>query len=227
VPVLHLLSDYEAEDDGVDPATIGPNYRLWEIAGAAHADYFIGYQSEFGHGPRVLLGLPKQTRAQFRATMKAAGNYGEVIHPLLAVCVAAGAAMPMHYAASAAIRGLHEWVANGVAPPNGPRFQFAGGELARDEFGNTLGGIRLPPIDVPVAQYMSTSCQLGGITVPFTDDQIRGLYGTHAQYYARMKAKSDQAVAGGWLLSADAVDLMRRVCAASVRFGTANPSCAG
>jgi hypothetical protein len=52
VPVLHLLSDMEAQDDGVDPSTIDPNYRLWEIAGSSHSDFFIGYQSEFGHGAR-------------------------------------------------------------------------------------------------------------------------------------------------------------------------------
>ena len=57
------------------------------------------------------------------------------------------------------------------SPHNGPRFAFAAGTLAKDQYDNTLGGIRLPPIDVPVARYESTTCQLGGITVPFTDAQ--------------------------------------------------------
>ncbi|HEV3226178.1 MAG TPA: alpha/beta hydrolase domain-containing protein [Acidimicrobiales bacterium] len=225
VPVVHLLSDFEAQDDGVDPATVGPNYRLWEIAGASHADYFIGYQSEFGHGPRVLAGAAKQTAAQFDATMKAAGNYGEVINPLLAVCTAAGATLPMHYADSAAIHELNQWVASGTPPPNGPRFAFSQGKLAADQYGNTLGGIRMPPIDVPVAHYVSTICQLGGITAPFSDQQIQSLYGSHAKYYALMKARTDQAVADGWLLPPDAIDLMTRVCAASVRFGQPNAPC--
>ena len=81
VPVLQLLSDYEAVDDGVDPASLGPNHRLWEIAGASHADYFIGYQSEFGHGPRVAAGAPKVSEAEFREIIRAAGNYGEVVTP--------------------------------------------------------------------------------------------------------------------------------------------------
>jgi hypothetical protein len=225
VPVLQLLSDYEAEDDGVAPASLGPNHRLWEIAGAAHADYFIGYQSEFGHGPRVTVGAPKVSQAQYQEIINAAGNYGEVVSPLMAVCTAAGATMPMHYATSTAIHQLDAWVATGTGPASGPRFQFAGGALASDEHGNTLGGIRLPPIDVPVARYVSTICQLGGITIPFTDVQIQGLYGTHAAYYAQMAEKSDAAVSAGWLLPTDAVDLMRRVCAASVRFQLGPADC--
>jgi hypothetical protein len=223
---LHLLSDYEATDDGVDPSTVDQRYRLWEIAGASHSDYFIGYQSEFGHGPRVLAGAPKASRAQYDDIISAAGNYGEVITPLLATCTLAGATLPMHYATSAALHQLNAWVATGVAPRSGPRFQFAGGALAADEYGNTLGGIRMPPIDVPVARYVSTVCQLGGITVPFSDSQIQALYPSHAAYYALMAARTDQAVADGWLLPADAIDLMRRACAASVRFQSGPANCA-
>jgi hypothetical protein len=225
VPVLQLLSDFEAEDDGVDPAAVDPNYRLWEIAGASHSDLFIGYQSEFGYGPRVLAGAPKKTAAEYADVMTAAGNYGEVVSPLMAVCTAAGATLPMHYADSAAIHQLNAWVANGTGPRNGPRFAFDGGQLATDEYGNTLGGIRMPPIDVPVAHYVSTVCQLGGITVPFSDGEIQSLYESHAAYYAQMQERTDAAVRGGWLLPDDAVDLMQRACAASVRFGQAPAEC--
>jgi hypothetical protein len=116
-------------------------------------------------------------------------------------------------------------VSGGAAPRNGPRFAFSGGKVAADQYGNTLGGIRLPPIDVPVAHYVSTVCQLGGVTVPFSDVEIQQLYGTHAAYYALMKDHTDQAVARGWLLPADAIDLMHRVCAASIRFELAPANC--
>jgi hypothetical protein len=221
VPVLHLLSDFEAVDDGIDPNAVGQNYRLWEIAGAAHADYFIGYQSEFGHGPRVIGSAPKASHQRFREIIAAAGTYGErTDDPLYSVCIAAGATMPMRYAASTAIRELDDWVAGLGAPDNGPRYEFSNGQLARDADGNALGGIRLPPIDVPVAQYDSTSCQLGGVTVPFDNDELHARYQTGANYYALMKGRTDQAVADGWLLPEDAIDLMERVCnAAFQRFG--------
>jgi len=225
VKVLHLLSDFEAVDDGFDPATADPAYRLWEVAGTGHSDYFIGHQSVAGHGPRVLLGAPKQTPAQYDATLLAAGNYGERIEPELLVCTAAGSAMPMHYAASSAIHQLRRWVAGGPAPDHGPRFAFAGGTQALDGHGNPKGGIRLPPVDVPVARYLSTTCQLGGITIPFTDPQLQELYGTHAAYYGRMAAATDQAVAGGWILPEDAEDLMARACAAQIRFPDRTEPC--
>jgi hypothetical protein len=227
VKVLHLLSDLEADDDGFDPSTHQPDrYRLWEVAGTGHSDYWIGHQSVAGHGPRVLALAPKQTPEQHASTLLAAGNYGERLEPELLVCTVAGSAMPMHYAANSAIHQLRRWVEGGPAPDNGPRFTFAGGMLAKDADGNTEGGIRLPPIDVPVARYESTACQLGGLTVPFTDADLIGRYGDHAGYYELMAARTDAAVAGGWMLPEDAIDLMARACAARVRFLETTGTCA-
>ncbi|MFL6207061.1 MAG: alpha/beta hydrolase domain-containing protein [Acidimicrobiales bacterium] len=223
--VLNLLSDLEAKDDGFDLAAADPSYRLWEVAGAGHSDYWIGHQSVAGHGPRVLTGAPKQDDAEYAATLLAAGNYGERVEPELLVCTVAGSAMPMHYAVSSAIHQLHRWVAGGEPPDNGPRFEFEGGALAKDADGNSKGGIRLPPIEVPVARYESTACELGGITVPFTDAQLAERYGTHAVYYDQMAKATDAAVAGGWILPPDAIDLMARACAAKVRFPDADRAC--
>jgi hypothetical protein len=226
VKVLHLLSDLEAVDDGFDPANHQPDrYRLWEVAGTGHSDYWIGHQSVVGHGPRVMALAPKQTPEQHAATLLAAGNYGERIEPELLVCTVAGSTMPMRYAASSAVHQLDRWVRGGPAPDNGPRFEFSGGQLAKDADGNTEGGIRLPPIDVPVARYESTSCQLGGITIPFTDLELASRYGTHAEYHEQMAARTDAAVAGGWMLPEDASDLMARACAARVRFTDADRTC--
>lgn len=214
--VLHLLSDSEANTTA--PTADPEHYRLWEVAGTAHSDFFIGYQSEIGSGERVLAAGAQKSAAEYEQVMTAAGNYGEQLHPLLPVCVAAGATMPMHYAASSALYQLDQWVKTGAAPKSGPRFAFSGTSLAKDADGNTLGGIRMPPIDVPVARYESTTCVLGGLTVPFTDVQIQLRYPTHAQYYGSMLDKTDAAVRDGWLLEADAIDLMQRACAAKVRW---------
>jgi hypothetical protein len=215
--VLHLLSDNEANPA---PPSADPNYRLWEVAGTAHSDYFIGYQSEVGLGPRTLADAPRRTKAEYEQVMTAAGNYGEQLHPLLATCVLAGSAMPMHYATSSAILQLDRWVrgGRGSAPKNSPRFEFEGTGRKLDGFGNTMGGIRMPPIDVPVARYLSTACPLGGITVPFSDVQVQALYPTHARYYALMKQRTQAAVRRGWLLPDDAVDLLHRACAAKIRW---------
>lgn len=224
-PVLHLFSDNEASP--ADPNTT-TNYRLWEIAGTAHSDFWLGYHSVFGQGPRTLADAPKQPASAARDLDVIAGNYGEQVHPMQGTCVLAGSTMPMHYAASAAIHALDQWVRTGVAPPSGPRFQFdATGKLAHDVNQNALGGIRLPPIDVPVASYVSTACPLGGVTVPLSDVQLRLRYPTHAEYYTQMTARTNVAVASGWMLADDGADLLTRACAAKVRWGdTDGGSCA-
>jgi hypothetical protein len=215
VPVLHLLSDEEAAPDAPN-TTI--NYRMWEIAGTAHSDFWLGWHQVFGQGPRSQADAPQRPESAWVSLNKTAGDYGEVPNPFLGTCILAGAAFPMHYATSTAILRLDQWVRTGVAPPNGPRFAFKNGKLARDSHGNARGGIRLPPIDVPVAKYVSTLCVLGGITIPFTEVQLRTLYPTHAIYYAKMKAATEASVAAGWLLPQDGVDLLRRACAAKIRW---------
>jgi hypothetical protein len=215
VPVVHLLSDLEASTE--KPNT-SKNYRLWEIAGSSHSDFWTGYHQEFGQGPRSLLHAAKQPASADAEMHTVAGNYGESVHPMEATCILAGATFPMRYAVSAALHHLNRWVTGGKPPPTGPRFRFNGGVLAGDEYGNTLGGIRLPPIDVPVAHYVSTACGLGGITVPFSDTQLHELYPTHADYFARMRKAARVAMKARFLLPPDAKDLLERACSARVRW---------
>ena len=223
VPVLHLLADTEASPAGPSTST---NYRLWEIAGTSHSDFWIGYEQEVGQGPRALTDRPQQAYSAEQDLNVTAGNYGEVVHPMDATCILAGATFPMRYAVSTALHDLNAWVRNPLdAPANGPRFQFNGALAAQDSHGNTLGGVRLPPIDVPVAHYVSTACGLGGLTVPFTDAELHALYPTHAAYYGQMVTKTNPALTAGWLLSPDGQDLLARACAAKVRWQEAPSPC--
>jgi hypothetical protein len=220
VPVLHLLSDTEASPTAPNQTE---NYRLWEIAGTAHSDFWIGYHQEFGQGPRFL-GASKRPASADEEMHAIAGNYGEQPHPMHATCIFAGASFPMRYSVSAALHHLNRWVTTDAPPPAGPRFEFDGAMLARDEHGNALGGIRLPPIDVPVARYVSTGCALGGLTIPFTEVELRALYPSHADYYSRMVDGTTASVAAGFLLRADAADLLKRACAAKARWQDASGS---
>lgn len=224
VPVMQLNSDWaestgEADDD--------PLYRLWDVAGSAHAGLFIGYQQVFGSGPRVA-GLPAMDEQGYRDTIEAAGDYGQMqVNPLYAVCTAAGASFPMRYAVNTALRELDEWIRTGQAPRPAPRFEFeADGETpARDADGNVLGGLRLPPIEVPVATYRSTDCQLGGITVPFDPITLQQRYPTFADYERQLRRATDRAVRKGWLLPEDARDQMRRACAVKDRYPGSSDEC--
>jgi len=213
-PVLHLLSDAEASPSEPNTTT---NYRLWEVAGAAHSDFYIGYHQVVGQGPRFAAGLRRPASADEDLHV-VAGNYGEQPHPLHLACVLAGGSFPMRYPTMAALKLLDRWIADRAPPPNGPRFVFNGNGQAKDGFGNALGGIRLPPIDVPVARYESTICELGGITIPFTEVQLRTLYPTHADYYAKMQAAAAATVSQGFMLPEDVPDLLGRACAARNRW---------
>lgn len=224
VPVLQLNSDWaestgEADDD--------PLYRLWDVAGSAHAGLFIGYQQVFGSGPRVA-GLPAMDEQGYRDTIEAAGDYGQMaFNPLYPACTVAGASFPMRYAVNTALRELDEWIRTGRAPRPAPRFEFeADGETpARDADGNVLGGLRLPPIEVPVATYRSTDCELGGITVPFDPITLQQRYPTYADYEQRLRKATNRAVRKGWLLPVDARDQMRRACAVRDRYPRSGDEC--
>ncbi|MEQ1438846.1 alpha/beta hydrolase domain-containing protein [Fontimonas sp. SYSU GA230001] len=208
VPTIQLLSEREATPDA---PTVTRNYRLWEIAGAAHQDFWIGVHQVQGQGPRAVGGVQRPASADEDLHVQA-GNYGEQVDPGQFVCIVEGTQFPLRYAVMAAIHYLDRWVRDGTPPPQGPRYEFdASGRLARDADGNALGGIRLPPIEVAVASYRSDLCNLGGITIPFTEPQLWQRYPTHADYYCRMQAATARSLAEGFLLPEDAADLMQRV----------------
>jgi hypothetical protein len=113
-------------------------------------------------------------------------------------------------------------VTNPTVPEPGmfpPRF----GTVVTDEFGNARGGVRSPAVDVPIATYMSwctvadtkapsgtssaptgpTKNWLLGFKVPFTNNQLKALYGTHIKYVKQVMKSVDKLVKDRWLLPAD------------------------
>lgn len=209
VPVIQLYSDYEATPDSPNGLS---NYRGWDIAGAAHQNAWVGLHQVVGQGGRATASAPKLPPSADETLHGLAGQYGEQLNPAQFACIVAGAQFPMRYAVAAAIHQLDRWLRTGVPAPQGPRFQLdAAGTLMKDADSNALGGIRYPPMAVPVASYRSDLCGLGGITVPFTDLQLQQRYPTHADYYCRMKAAALESQQQGFLLPEDAADLMVRV----------------
>ncbi len=215
VPVIQLLSEREASPDAPN---VTRNYRLWEIAGAAHQDFWIGVHQVLGQSLRAEAHLQRAGTAD-ADFHRYAGNYGEHFDPGQFICIVEGTQFPLRYSVMAAIHYLDRWVRTGEAPPQGARYQFdESGRLARDADGNALGGIRLPPMDVPVASYRSDICNLGGITIPFGAIKLQQRYPTHADYYCQMQAATEKSVADGYMLAIDGEDLMRRVERASNRW---------
>ncbi|MFJ2113147.1 alpha/beta hydrolase domain-containing protein [Streptomyces sp. NPDC087850] len=117
--------------------------------------------------------------------------------------------------------GLHhlvEWVANGTVPPRADRIEVGqDGYFARDEHGNTRGGVRSVQLDVPHSTYRPNPTRRDGtpssLTVgseePLDAETLRQLYHDSDGYLQRFDRRLDELVAEGWLLAEDA-DEMRR-----------------
>lgn len=117
---------------------------------------------------------------------------------------------PMHVVAKAALRALDRWVRTGQAPPKVPRIEAADGKAARDADGIARGGVRTPPVDVPVdvlsgepGPNPSLICLLLGSTTPLPDARIAELYESRADYKRRYEAAIDATIAAGFALEGD------------------------
>lgn len=149
-------------------------FRLWEVAGTAHADaHLLGSIAS-----NLDCGVPI--------------NNG-----------------PMHLVAKAALRGLDSWVRAGTEPPIAPRLEV-NTSILRDGDGIALGGIRTPPVDVPVDVLSGVAgpnggllCLLLGSTTPLPDARLAELYPTRAAYETQYDAGTEQAIQSGFVLEPD------------------------
>jgi len=154
-------------------------YRLWEVAGTAHADrHLLGVTAD-----SIDCGVPI--------------NDG-----------------PMHVVAKAALRALDVWVRTGTAPPSAPRLGMdftdeADPVVVRDADGIAVGGVRTPPVDVPLDALTgepasaSVLCMLLGSTTPLDPARIGALYSSRADYEQRYAAAVDATIAAGFVLEED------------------------
>lgn len=151
-------------------------FRLWEVAGTAHAD-------------RHLMG--EQTAGSI--------DCGAPIND-----------GPMHLVAKAAFHHLVAWVASGAAPPPSRLLEVSGNALVRDADGLALGGVRTPPVDVPV-QVLSgvagptpaTICLLSGSTLPLSPERLAERYPSPRHYEEQYLDAVDAAIEAGVVLEAD------------------------
>jgi hypothetical protein len=150
-------------------------FRLWEVAGTAHAD------------------------AHLLGPIAAELDCGVPINDA-----------PMHVVAKAALRGLDLWVRTGRPPAKAPRLEVAEGKAARDADGIARGGLRTPPLDVPVDVLSgepgpndSLICLLLGSTTPLPDARIAALYESRADYERRYGAAVDATIDAGFAVVGD------------------------
>jgi hypothetical protein len=78
--------------------------------------------------------------------------------------------------------------------------------VARDEHGNAIGGLRMPWLEAPRAQYLPR-CPCGpttGQTIPFSHEKLAALYGSDDEYRARWNRAVTRLVEDRLLLADDA-----------------------
>ena len=120
---------------------------------------------------------------------------------------------PLHLVAKAAFRSLDDWVRAGELPRVAPLLDVTSGnkpDVERDADGIALGGIRTPPVDVPVAVLSgvpgpnpSLLCLLLGSTTPFPPARLAELYSSRADYEQRYAAAADDVIGAGFVLADD------------------------
>ena len=161
--------------------------RIWEVAGAAHADGVILQQSGYASVCRG-----RVNEGPHRQVLRAA------LHQLVA-WAASGAAPPKAPRVE-------------LVTETGKRRRVV---IERDEHGNAVGGIRTPLVDVPVSTLSgepalsgAAFCTLFGSTTPFDAATLARLYPTHDAYVSAFTASTEAAVRAGFILRPEADEMI-------------------
>jgi Alpha/beta hydrolase domain len=117
---------------------------------------------------------------------------------------------------AAAVR-LIRWVEDDVAPPSRPQIELdVAGEVSTpsvDEFGNAIGGLRSPFVDLPLSTY-KVHAESGGMfmltgdEIPLAHDTVVRQYQTLESYLQQFRLALDATIAAGDLLSIDRDELL-------------------
>jgi hypothetical protein len=206
VPVLVLQSETDVVllGGGRADQPDTDRVRVWEIAGAAHADSYIANAGRHDDG--------KRSAEEFAALLRPTTNLliGKTDFPI-------NSGPQQHYVGQAALAHLVRWVSDGSAPPPAPRLQLdpARPGFLLDDVGIARGGIRTPWVEVPAAvlsglgQSGETFALLFGRTEPFDERALAERYpGGESEYLERFGAALDATVAAGFILAEDRSEIL-------------------
>jgi hypothetical protein len=172
-------------------------FRLWEVAGTAHADLYT-----------LLAGLLDRGDSPDVVAVR------EVTSPIPGIidCPLPVNAGPQHFVLDAAVAALDRWVRTGKPPRKAPRLEMVTDpalDFVRDEHGNTQGGIRTPWVDAPIAtlsgggQSGGGFCFIFGTTMLFDEPTLAALYPTRKAFTKPYKKSMKRALKQGFLRKAD------------------------
>jgi hypothetical protein len=211
VPVLVLQSETDVIllGGGLAEQPDSEFIRVWEMAGAAHADTYTvsaGRHDDGSLSPERLAELLRPT------TNLMIGNTESPIN----------AGPQQHYISQAALSHLARWGSGGKPPPQASRLEVdaEGTGFRLDEHGLAQGGIRTPWVDVPTAlmsglgQSGETFTILFGRTEPFDDDALTALYpGGKVEYMNRFETSLNDTISAGFILEDDRKEILATAAA--------------
>lgn len=115
---------------------------------------------------------------------------------------------------------LKGWIENDTAPLSMDAMEVKNMLLGykEDEYGNVLGGVRLPELEVPTARYFANTMITGliGYKIPFTEAELKALYPTHQDYVDQVTAAATAAAEAGIILPYRAQEYIREAEAAPI-----------
>jgi hypothetical protein len=238
VPVIHINTETEIAigvlvPNGLayrraDGDAAADRYRLWEVPGSSHVSNDLHDDVlTLSLNLAELLGIPASALPPIGCT-----HQQFVSGPVVGVPgVIDPNPFPFSNVENAAFADLTDWIGRKqTPPPHADPIEVANTippTVARDAFGNALGGVRTPFLDAPTATYVPTDtvahvttfsgfCILYGYSMPFGDDTLESLYRSHGDYVSRVAAESSQLVREGFWLRPDAVDVTRQAAHAEV-----------
>jgi Alpha/beta hydrolase domain len=216
VPVLDVQTETDAagSDANTDLQPDSRLFRMWDVAGGAHADAYLLDDSFTDVG---------DTFATAQDVFESMLDPSAVT--ILGTCAAPIDSGPDHYVVDSALAHVDQWVESGRAPASAPRFEFTSLNpvtFAYDANGNVVGGVRTPFVDAPVARLSGLSaggggfCVLFGSTTPFGQPQLAQLYPSHAAFVRRFAFATIRSARRGWILRQEVPALINAAFQATV-----------
>jgi hypothetical protein len=169
VPVIRVMSqsDYLSGIAARRPdSDVAPDlFRNYEIAGSAHA-------------------TPEELN--FSASPEDIVRAGRTV-PAMQCTEGPRSRFPNSVAFNAILQNLELWVSKHIPPPRAEPISIDNGKSVLDRFGNVIGGVRSPYVDVPTSAWFGSStgesfCFIAGHEVPFDRAQLKKLYPNHKTY---------------------------------------------
>lgn len=171
--------------------------RVWEMAGSTH-DNKRGLVDYYAHDKEIpARGYPPQYMGQHN-------------HPN---------DFPYEFTMNAAWDHLFRWIETGIAPRVAPRFSMnAKGTQVVDALGNAVGGVRSAFVDLPTRRYIPWSDELRNGKISrstlfgheelFSAAFVREMYGSLANYEAKVREATERHILNGFVLAEEAEDLI-------------------